>query len=773
MKFGIGQPVRRSEDVRFITGHGQYTDDITLPELLHAVMVRSPHAHARILNIDTAAALAMPGVRGVFTHDDIQAMGAGTMPCIAALPGRSGKPPAKTPKALLAGDRVRFVGEAIAMVVAETAGQARDAAEQVMVDYDPLPAAGTVEAAGSSEAIWDGAPGNLAFDWEDGDEAAVAAAFASAAHRVALPLVQNRIVANPMEPRAAIGSFDPAEAKFTLRTSSQGPVTMRNVIADALLKVPHEKLRVLTPDVGGGFGMKMFTYPEQTLVLFAAKALGVPVKWTGERAEAFLTDAAGRDMQSLAELALDAEGRILALRFTGTANFGGYLSQYAPFIPTAGGARVFGGVYRVPATYARVKCYFTNTAPVDAYRGAGRPEAAYFMERIMDLAAKACGVDALEIRRRNLVPAAAMPFQNWKGFTIDSGDFPALLQLAAERADWAGFAARKAQSKTAGKLRGRGVAYYVEITGGNPREAASIKFTPNGAVEVTVGTLSNGQGHETAFAQIVAEALGVPFESITIRQGDSDDAVKGGGTGGSRSLQMAGAAILTTAEQVIDKGKRAAAHLLEAAAGDIEFAVRDGAGAFRIAGTDRAMSIGEVALRARGVGEGFGEGLDTLASAKAEAGTFPNGCHICEVEIDPDTGVTRVVRYTVVDDFGKVVNPLLVAGQVHGGVAQGLGQALMENCVYDAASGQLVTGSFMDYAMPRADDMPPIDFSFTEAHPCTTNPLGVKGCGEAGTVGAMPALISAIADALKDHGVTHIDMPATPEKVWRAIHGGA
>jgi carbon-monoxide dehydrogenase large subunit len=686
---------------------------------------------------------------------------------LAPLAGKGGAKFNESPMALLAESRVTFVGQPIALVVAESLDQARDASELINVDYEPLPGVGTVALAKAPGApqIWPSAPGNLVLDWESGDKAKTDAAFSSAAHIVSLDVEQNRVLANPMETRAAVGSYDAKSDRYLLQTGGQGTTSMHRAMSRFLLQVPAEKLRVVQPDVGGGFGMKGFIYPEQALVLFAAKATGRPVKWTGERSECFLADAHGRDMQTHVELALDKSGGILGLRVIGTANLGGYLSQYAPFIPTQAGSRVFGGFYRIPTAYTNIAMYFTNTAPVDAYRGAGRPEAAYFMERLMDVAAAKLGVDRIEIRRRNLLRSGDLPYKTWSGLNFDSGDPERNVGDALKRADWDGFEKRKAASKARGKLRGRGLAYYVEITASGA-EPAAIKFTDNGGVEVYVGTLSNGQGHETSFAQVVAEKLGVPFDSVTIKQGDSDFGIPGGGTGGSRSLHMAGGAMLAASEEVIRKGKIAAGHLLEAAATDIEFKISDAGGRFAIAGTDRSLSIGEVAMGAkrRPMPELEG-GLDSNATYKGESSTFPNGCHVCEVEIDSETGKVDLVSYAVVDDFGRVINPMLVAGQVHGGIAQGVGQALMEHCVYQADSGQLLTGSFMDYGMPRADDLPSIDFAYNE-FPTKTNPLGSKGCGEAGTVGAMPSVVGAICDAL---GVAHMDMPATPEKVWQVL----
>ncbi|MEI9992103.1 MAG: xanthine dehydrogenase family protein molybdopterin-binding subunit [Rhizomicrobium sp.] len=765
MKFGVGQSVKRTEDIRFVTGQGQYTDDLRFTDETHACFHRSPHGHAKILSVDVSAAKEAPGVVDVLTHADLATYGVNPMPLMAPVKNRDGSSTRTSPKAVLAGDRVTFIGEAVAMVIAETYAQAKDAAELIAVEYEALDAAGTLTAAPTGPQIWESAPGNESFDWADGDEAGTAAAFASAAHTVSLKVVQNRVSAMPMETRNAIGLYDAAADAYTLYVTSQGAANIRGALATRILGVPVDKLRVITKDVGGGFGMKGFLYPEQPAVLIGARKTGRPVRWSAERTESFLADDHGRDMITTGELALDKDGKILALRFTGTANMGGYLSVYAPFIPTLAGSRIFGGVYRVPRAWTNVKGYFSNSAPVDAYRGAGRPEAAYLMERLMDAAAAQTGIDAVEIRKRNLPSPDELPYANPWGIKYDSGDYPRLLAEGLKRADQQGFPARKAESAKRGRLRGFGFAYYVEITGAAGQEPAAIKFTENGGVELYCGTQSNGQGHETSFAQLVAEKLGVPFESITVKQGDTTW-VNGGGTGGSRSLNMSGGALLVSSDEVIKKGKVAAGQVLQAGGKEVGFAVVEGVGTFAVAGTGQSISVGELAVTLkREKLPGFENGLDSDGLFQGQAPTFPNGCHVCEVEIDPDTGHTQVASYHVLDDFGRIINPMLVAGQVHGGVVQGLGQALLENIVYDESSGQLLTASFTDYAMPRASDMPDIDFKYEEI-PCVTNPLGAKGCGEAGTVGALPAVMSAIADAL---GVVHIDMPATPERVWRVL----
>jgi carbon-monoxide dehydrogenase large subunit len=765
MKFGVGQSVKRTEDSRLVVGQGQYTDDIRLPNETFSAFHRSPHARAKILSIDVSQAKKAPGVLAVLTQDDVDAEGARPMPCMAPVQSRDGTPAKQTPKTLLAKTGVTFVGEAIAMVVAETYAQAVDAAELVSVDYEPLDAVGTLSAAPKGPQIWDGAANNECFDWGEGDEKGVDEAFAKAAHKVSLDVVQNRISAMPMETRNAIGVYDKAKDSYTIYTGSQGAGNIQLGITRGVLRVEQEKVRVITKDVGGGFGMKGFLYPEQPLVLIAAKKVGRPVRWSSDRTEAFLADDHGRDMITTGELALDKDGKILAMRIVGTANMGGYLSLYAPFIPTLAGGRIFGGVYRVPKLFANVKGYFSNSAPVDAYRGAGRPEAAYLMERLMDAAALKTGIDRVEIRKRNLPTPEELPYKNWSGVDFDSGDYPRLLEQGIARADFAGFKARKEEAKKRGKLRGFGFGYYVEITGAAGQEPAAVKFTENGGIELYCGTQSNGQGHETSFAQLVAEKLGVPFESITVKQGDTNW-VNGGGTGGSRSLNMSGGALMMSADEVIRKGKGAAGQVLQAGGADVSFNVVEGIGRFKVANTDRQISVGELAVTLkREKLPGYENGLDSDAMYNGKASTFPNGCHVCEVEVDPDTGKVEMKSYHVLDDFGRVINPMLVAGQVHGGIVQGLGQALLENMVYDEETGQLLTASFSDYAMPRADDMPDIDFAYEEIL-CKTNDLGAKGCGEAGTVGALPAVMSAIADAL---GVLHVDMPATPERIWRAL----
>lgn len=768
-KFGQSQPVRRVEDQRFITGKGRYTDDINLPGQVYGVMLRSPHAHAKILKIDTSTAQAAPGVLAVYTHADLKAANVGDLPCTIPLKNRDGSMRADPPRPALADGMVRHVGDPVAFVVAETAAQARDAAEMIEVDYDALPAAAELATAmePGQPQIWPQAPSNRAFDWEIGDKARIDALFASAAKTVKLTLENNRIVVASMEARVALAAFDKDSGRFTLYTPTQGVWVQKKLLAK-ILGLPEEKFHVVTGDVGGGFGMKIFIYPEQVMTLFASRALGRPVKWTSDRGEAFLTDTHGRANLTHAEMALDKDHNFLALRIHNIADMGAYLSTYAPMIPTMAGTKVLSSVYRFQGVYSRVEGVFTNTVPVDAYRGAGRPESNYIMERLIDVAARELGIDRAELRRKNYIPPTAFPWTSAMGLTYDSGEFENTSNTALKAIDWAGFEARRAEAKKRGKRRGIGMAYYLEATGGAPTERAEIRFAEDGFVEVYVGTQSTGQGHETAYTQIVAEQLGVDFDKVRILQGDSDAIPTGGGTGGARSLYSEGGAILKAKDGVVEKGKVVAADMLETAASDIEFA----AGRFRVAGTDRDVGIVEVAQEARkrsNAKAGEAVGLDTAADWQVQAITFPNGCHACEVEIDEATGVAEVVRYVVADDMGKVINPTIVKGQIHGGVVQGVGQALYENVVYDA-DGQLLTGSFTDYCLPRADNFPEIEVILCEV-PCKTNPLGVKGAGEAGAVGSAPATINAVVDALADLGVKHVDMPATPQKLWRILGG--
>ena len=758
-KFGTSQPVRRVEDPRLLKGMGRYTDDIVLPGMLHGLVLRSPHAAARVLSIDTTVAAASPGVHAVYTASDLKAAGVGSLPCAAPVTNRDGSDMAAPPHPVLAEGMVRHVGDPVAFVVADSLKQARDAAETIVVDYDLLPSAtdlATTMAPGVP-AVWPEAKNNVVFDWEIGDKAATDAAFATAAHVTTLTVVNNRIVVASMEARAAVADF--SGGRWTLYANTQGGWLVKNLIGP-VFGVDPEQFRVVTPDVGGGFGMKLFLYAEHVLTCFAARALGRPVKWAADRTEAFLCDTQGRDNITTGELALDKDGKFLALRTRNISNMGAYLSNFAPYIPTYAGTSVLSSIYGFKAIYANVIGVFTNTVPVDAYRGAGRPEANYLVERLVDAAARELGIDRIELRKRNMVPPSAMPHTTPVGKTYDSGDFRIILDAALAKIDWAGFPARRAAAAARGKRRGLGLAYYLEATGGDPTERAEIRFADDGFVDVYVGTQSTGQGHETAYVQLTATRLGIDGDKIRVRQGDTDTIPVGGGTGGARSLYSEGQAIVKTTDSIIEKGKQAASEELEAAVADIRFAD----GVFSIAGTDRAIDL----LSLAAIRRVKKMPLDTAEVAAIDHHTFPNGCHMAEVEVDPETGVTSVVRYVVCDDVGIAVNPLIVRGQVAGGVAQGMGQAMLEHTVFDAESGQLLSGSFMDYTLPRADDLPDVEVELLEV-PCATNPLGVKGAGEAGAVGSPPALINAIIDALSADGVTAIDMPATPERVWRAL----
>ena len=770
-KFGLAQPVRRVEDPRLLKGDGQYTDDITLPNMLWGAVLRSPHAAATLGAIDTAPALALPGVGAIYTGADLAADGIGNLPCAIPLNNRDGSPRFDPPHPVLAQGAVRHVGDPVAFVVAETQKAARDGAEAIEVDYAMLPSVTDLAATmdPGEPAVWPdaaspGAANNVCFDWETGDKALTDALFAEAAHVTRLTVVNNRIVVNSLEARAALADYQ--DGRWTLHTNTQGGWVIKSLLGKAVFGVPEEAFRVVTPDVGGGFGMKLFLYAEHALTCYAARKLGRPVKWTSERSEAFLSDTQGRDNITRGELALDADGRFLAMRSRNVANMGAYLSTFAPMIPTMAGTKVLASVYGFQAIHVNVLGVFTNTVPVDAYRGAGRPESNYLVERLIDAAAHEIGMDRVAIRRLNMVKPDAMPYRTAMKQTYDSGDFGRVLDAALDKADWVGFEARRAASAARGLRRGIGLSYYLEATGGAPTERAEIRFAEDGFVDVFVGTQSSGQGHETAYVMLTADRLGIDGDKIRIRQGDTDAIPTGGGTGGARSLYSEGQAILATSATVIERGKQAASEALEAAVADIEFA----AGRFAIAGTDRGLDIISLAAtqRQRAARGEPATTLDAAEVARIESHTFPNGCHVAEVEIDPDTGMIAVLRYVVCDDVGRAINPLIVRGQVHGGVAQGYGQAVLERTAYDPASGQLLSGSLMDYALPRAADLPDIEVDLIEV-PCGTNPLGVKGAGEAGAVGSPPAVINAIVDALASAGVTAIDMPATPEKVWQAL----
>jgi carbon-monoxide dehydrogenase large subunit len=764
-KFGIGQPVRRSEDPKLVRGEGRYTDDISLPDHAYAVMVRSNVPHGIIRGIDTAAAKAMPGVLAVLTAADLTAYGG--LKCNLPLKNRDGSPIKYTPRPALAGDKVRYVGDPIACVVAETVAQAKDAAEAVVLGAEPLPVVVSARDAAKPGAprIWDDVPGNIALDYHYGDKDKVAEAFANAAHVVKMPLINQRLVVNSIEPRSAIGEFDPKDEKWTLYSCSQGVFGLKGMMRE-ILNAPAEKVRVLTGNVGGSFGMKAASYPEYVCILHAARVLGRPVKWTDERSGSFVSDHHGRDYDMTVEVAFDKGGLIQAVRLTGYGNLGGYCSAFGPLLPTVNVTKNIISMYRTPLLEVDTKCVFTNTTLVSAYRGAGRPEGAISMERTMDYAAAQLGIDRFELRKRNFIKAREMPFKAASGVNYDSGDFPGLFKDALERADVKGFGKRKRESKRAGKLRGLGVACYVETTAAMTTEMGGIHFNADGTVTIVTGTLDYGQGHASAFAQVLVEKLGIPVDRIKLVQGDSDQLVAGGGTGGSRSAMLSGTAIAQASDKVIENGRQIAAQALEVSAGDIEFM----SGRFVIAGTDHSLGIMELAERLRAgmkLPEGVPATLDVTHVTEAVPGTCPNGVHVVEVEIDPDTGLTRAVKFTAVNDFGTVINPMLVEGQVQGGAIQGLGQVLLEGAVYDA-DGQFLTGSFMDYAMPRAHDAPMIAVS-NHPVPTKTNPIGAKGCGEAGTSGGLPAVANAVIDALSDYGIRDLEMPMTSARIWQAI----
>jgi len=759
-RYGVGQPVARTEDPALLRGEGRYTDDLNEPGQAYAHIVRSSHAHGLIKKIDFEKARTMPGVLAIYTAGDLEAYG--PHQCIVPLTNHDGTPMRKPERRSLAAGKVRFVGDPVACVIAETALQAKDAAEAVELDIEPLAAASAASEAAQPGApqLYDDVPGNVACDYRYGDAEKVAAAFAAAAHVTRLALRNTRVVVAALEPRAALCAYDAASGRYTLTAPGQGVLGMKTRLAE-ILGVPPEKVRMLTWNVGGSFGMKGSIYPEYVCLAHAARALGRPAKWTDERSGSFVSDQHGRDHEMSAELALDAQGRFLALRLTGYGNLGAYLGVMAPLMATLNAVKNTPSVYRTPLIEVRSKLVFTNTSPVSAYRGAGRPEGNYYMERLIDAAAAETGIDRLELRRRNHIRPEEIPWKAASGMTYDSGEFGAVFEGALQAAGVAGFSERKKESEAKGKLRGLGVGSYLEVTAPPGKEMGGIRFDTDGGVTLITGTLDHGQGHAAPFAQVAAARLGIRFDKIRLLQGDSDQLVFGAGTGGSRSMMMSGAAFAQAAELVVAKGKALAAQALEAAAADIEFV----AGRFVVAGTDRSIGLLDLA------GEKPGS-LDVTHVTEVIPSAFPNGCHVAEVEIDPQTGAVEVVRYGSVNDFGTIVNPLLVAGQVHGGVVQGIGQALMENARYDQ-TGQLLTGSFMDYALPRAADVP-LEIGFaSHPVPATSNPLGVKGCGEAGCAGALASVMNAIVDALSAAGVRHFDMPATPERVWQAIRSGS
>jgi len=780
---GIGASVRRKEDLRFISGRGHYVDDMNRPGQLHAVMKRSDRPHAKILSIDTSAALAAPGVVAVYTGADTAALG--SIPCGWQIHNKDGSPMAEPRHPMLAEGKVRHVGDILAVVIAATKQQAKDAAELLHIDLEELPAIANVAdaIAPGAPVLHDAAPGNVCYDWHIGDKAGVDAAFAAAHRVITLDLTNNRLVPNAMEPRAAIGDYDSSTGDYTLYTTSQNPHVIRLLMGAFVLGLPEHKLRVVAPDVGGGFGSKIYHYAEEAIVTWSAGKLGRAIKWTADRSESFMSDAHGRDHVSTAKMAIDKDGKFLALHVDTLCNMGAYLSTFATAVPTYLYATLLAGTYTTPVIYAEVKAVFTNTVPVDAYRGAGRPEATFLIERLVDAVAYDTGMERVAIRRMNFIPRDAFPYQTPVALQYDSGDYFATLEAAQKTADWAGFPARRAASAAQGKLRGIGISTYLEACGIAPSkvvgslgaraglyEVANIRVHPTGSVTVFTGTHSHGQGHETTMAQLVVDQLGIPLANVDVVHGDTAKIPFGMGTYGSRSLAVGGSAMVKAMDKIILKGRKIAAHLLEADVGDIEF--KDGK--FSVAGTDRSKSFGEIALTAYVPHnypiEELEPGLDETAFYDPKNFTFPGGCHICEVEIDPATGIPTIVNFVAVDDVGRVVNPMIVEGQVQGGIAQGIGQALYEQAAYDA-HGQLISGSFMDYTMPRADNLPNITVA-TENTMCTHNPLGSKGCGEVGAIGSPPAVIGAIVDALKDYGVRHLNMPASPEKIWSIIQAG-
>jgi carbon-monoxide dehydrogenase large subunit len=781
--FGVGKSVRRREDIRFVQGLGRYVDDLGESGDLHAAFVRSEHAHAKIVAIDTSSAEFAPGVVAIYTAQDLLAAGVKGIPCGWQVRNKDGSPMAEPPHYPLCLDRARHVGDPVAVVIARTQAEAVDAAEQVMVSYEPLDAIVETGRATAADApqIWEQAPRNICADWEIGDAAAVKLALSRADLVVDIELVNNRLVANPMEPRAARALKDRSSGRYTLYTTSQNPHAIRSMLCGRVLGIPEDQLRVIAPDVGGGFGTKIFLYSEETVITWAAGQLDAAIRWTSTRGEGFLTDAQGRDHVTRARLALDREGRFTGLWVDTFANLGAYLSQAGAAIPTFYYAPLLSGVYRIPAIYCNVCLVFTNTAPVDAYRGAGRPEATYLLERLVDKAAIALGIDRAELRRRNFIPSTAFPYATPLGLVYDSGDHHATLDMALAATAYEGFENRRRESVARGKYRGLGLSTYLEIAGGTPSrvaamqgsrgarfDAAEVRVHPSGAVTVYCGTHSQGQGHETAFCQIVSDRLGIDYDKVVLIEGDTDQVRFGRGTAASRSLVTGGSAIVKALDKIIHKGKRIAAHGFETELDDIVFA----GGVFTVAGTDRSVGFAEIARRAYAATdfppEEIEPGLNEIAFYEPENWTYPGGCHVCELEIDPETGVVELLRVIAIDDVGTVINPMIVEGQIQGGLAQAIGQALLENCVYDPQTGQLLTGSFMDYAMPRASDLPALEVGTHETL-CLHNPLGSKGCAEIGSVGLPPAIINAILDALRPLGVAHIDMPATSEKIWRAI----
>ncbi len=781
---GFGAAVRRKEDYRFITGRGQYVDDINRPHQLYAHIIRSPIAHGKINKVEVDAAKAVSGVVAVLTGADMAADGIGGLPCAWGVNNKDGSPMVEPGHPPLATECVRYVGDQVAVVLAETRAIARDAAELVDVDFEELPAVADLESASADGAplVWDDAKGNICFDWEIGDKSATDAAFASADQVVSIDIVNNRLIANAMEPRAAIGDYDVGRDEYTLYTTSQNPHVIRLLMGAFVMAIPEHKLRIIAPDVGGGFGSKICHYAEEAIVTWASRKVCRPVKWTADRSESFVSDAHGRDHITRGELAMSKDGDFLGLRVSTRANLGAYLSTFGPAVPTYLYATLLSGTYKTPAIYAEVKGMFTHTVPVDSYRGAGRPEASFLLERLIDKAAKETGTDPLELRRRNFIQPGDFPYQTPVALEYDTGDYDAAVVKAIELADYANFEKRRKESAARGKLRGVGISTYIEACGIAPSnvagalgaraglfEVGTVRVNPTGSVTVLTGSHSHGQGHETTFAQLVVEALGVDFDNVDIVHGDTAKVPFGMGTYGSRSAAVGGVALMNALEKIRTKAKKIAAHLLEASEGDIEF--KDGQ--LSVAGTDRSVAFADVAMAAYVPHnyplETLEPGLEETAFYDPKNFTFPAGCHICEVEVDPDTGFVEVVKFTAGDDFGRIINPMIVDGQVHGGVTQGIGQALYELCVYDD-SGQLLTGSMMDYCLPKADNVPNFAVT-TNVTPCTHNVLGVKGCGEAGAIGSPAAVINAILNALSDYNVDNLQMPATPERVWQAMQG--
>ena len=776
----IGQPVRRREDARYLTGRGQYTDDIVLPRQTYAYFLRSPYANALIKSIKVTDAEAAEGVLGVFTGEHFRAVGG--LPCGWLINSLDGTPMKEPKHPIICDTQVRYVGDQVALVVAETYEQAKAAAQLIEVDYDEqTPVVDTGTAKGAAGVVHSEAPDNVCYTWGCGDKAATDAAMATAAHVTRLEFVNNRLIPNAIETRAANASYNPSDESYTLYTTSQNPHVARLLMCAFVLGIPEHKVRVVAPDVGGGFGSKIFLYAEETALTWASKQIGRPIKWTSDRSEAFLSDAHGRDHATVAELGLDADGKFVAMRVHTTANLGAYLSTFASSVPTILYATLLAGQYATPKIYAEVTGVFTNTAPVDAYRGAGRPEATYTVERLVETAAMELGINPAELRRRNFI--RSFPYATPVGLTYDVGDYDATLDEVLKLGDVAGFAARRAASEAKGMKRGLGYSCYIEACGLAPSniagalgaraglfEAGEVRVHPTGKVTVFTGSHSHGQGHETTFAQVVAHRLGIPIEDVTIEHGDTAKVLFGMGTYGSRSLSVGGSAIVKALDKVIAKGKKIAAHLLEAADTDIEF--EDGM--FKVAGTDKSVPFASVSLTAYVPHnyplETLEPGLNENAFYDPTNFTYPSGSYVCEVEVDPLTGVVRIDRFSAVDDFGNIVNPMIVEGQVHGGIAQGIGQALLEHGIYDNATGQLLSGSYMDYAMPRADDLPSFNVKTAKGTPCSHNPLAVKGCGEAGAIGTPPAVINAICNAL---GLKDLAMPATPHTVWQAIQASA